>query len=369
MDNNEVVKILFLAASPNDAALLELDKEVRSIKENIRASKYASHFKIEDTWAVRDNDLLFQMNLHTPQIVHFSGHGTKTGELMVEGEDRSSRLISAQALQSLFRNFKNSTRLVILNACNSHIQAQMVAEDIDFVIGMSQPIGDNTAIVFISAFYSALGFGHSIQHSFDQALSQLQIKNLKQEHIPRLFTRTGVDASTTTWRELLTSTRQVASAQATNRPISIFISYAPEDDKFRQDLEKHFSVLRRNKIITITTVKSTLGGQVGEEKLLEYLNEADIVLLLISPDFMASDSLYDNELKPAMHRRQRGLTWVIPIIVRETADWKSDEFFGKLLILPRNEKPVSLWSDRDSALASIVQEVRRVINDIKEQRS
>ncbi|GHO83681.1 CHAT domain-containing protein [Dictyobacter formicarum] len=369
MDNNEIVKILFLAASPNNAALLELDKEIRSIKENIRASKYANNFRIEDTWAVRDNDLLFQMNLHTPQIVHFSGHGTKTGELLVEREDRSSTLISAQALQSLFRNFKNSTRMVILNACNSHIQAQMVAEDIDFVIGMSQPIGDNTAIVFISAFYSALGFGHSIQHAFNQALSQLQIKNIKKEHIPRLFTRTGVDASTTTWKELLASSKQPISAPAINRPISIFISYAPEDDKFRQDLEKHFSVLRRNKTITITNVESTLGGQLGEDKLVEYLNAADIVLLLISPDFMSSDSLYDNELKPAMNRRQRGLTWVIPIIVRKTADWESDEFFGKLLTLPRNKKPVSLWSDRDSAMASIVQEVRRVIDEIKAQRS
>ncbi|WP_160146194.1 CHAT domain-containing protein [Dictyobacter aurantiacus] len=362
MGNNDIVKILFLAASPKETKRLQLDLENRTIKEFIHRSTYRENFKIENEWAVEDDNLLYFMNYHHPNIVHFSGHGTSTGEFILEGENRSIRPVPGEALQSLMQRFKDDVRLVILNACNSSIQAEMIAKEIDFVIGMDAPIGDKAAISFISAFYQALGFGNSIQNSFEQGLTQLQIKDIPAEYIPHLFTRPGVNASTTTWRELLFSNRK-------DRPISIFISYAPEDDKFRQELEKQFSVLRRNKTITITTVKSTLRGEVSEDKLVEYLNAADIVLLLISPDFLASDSLYNNELTPAIHRRQQGLTWVIPVLVRETAEWQNDELFGKLAELPANHKPVSAWRDQDSALVSIVQGVRDVIKAIKDQRS
>ncbi|WP_338249011.1 CHAT domain-containing protein [Dictyobacter halimunensis] len=381
MGNNDIVKILFLAASPKETKRLQLDLENRSIKEFIQRSTYRENFKIESEWAVRDSDLLYLMNMHHPQIVHFSGHGTSTGELILEGQDRSLRPVAGESLQSLMRIFKNDARLVVLNACNSSIQAEMIAQEVDFVIGMEDLIGDGAAINFISAFYQALAFGNSIQNSFEQGIAQLQIKNIPAAHIPQLFVRPGLDANQADWRYLIAPTtpssqqktqRSSATGSSTSNttkePVSIVISYAPEDEKFRASLEKHFTTMRRNGDITIWHANSTAAGDDIIEKV-HYLNSADIVLLLVSKDFLSSDSIYENEIRPAIDRREKGLSRVIPIIVSETADWDKDKLFGNLFALPRQKKPVSAWKDEDSAMVSIVQDVRNVINDIRERHA
>jgi hypothetical protein len=378
------VKILFLAAAPYAKPRLELDIELRTIKEKIRVSKYRDNFYLTDEWAVRDGDILQLMNIHHPNVVHFSGHGTSTGELLFEGDQRVTRPIPPKVLQALLKNFKRDVHLVILNACHSYTQAKAVAEEIDAVIGMKHDVSDETAIVFISAFYLALGFGESVQNAFQQGITQLLIKNISEEDIPQLFTRPDIDASQITLKELAQTSQPQASPapqikarknsgedksamspQAKDRPLSIFISYAPKDESYCTDIEKHFSVMKRQNQIIIQHMKSTLGGEVGEEKILKYLNAADIVLLLISPDFIASDTLYENELKPAMYRRKQGLAWVIPIIVRETSDWKRDDLIGDLLELPRNKKPISNWDNRDQAITSIVRDVHKVMERLK----
>jgi CHAT domain-containing protein len=196
------VKILFLAASPATTAKLELDIELRTIKEKMRASRYRDNFHLTDEWAVRDEDILQFMKLYHPNIVHFSGHGTSTGELLFEGDQRIKRPIPPKALQKILKNFKGHVHLVILNACHTHKQAKAIAEDIDMVIGMRYAISDETAIEFISAFYLALGFGESVQNAFQQGITQLLIKNIPEEHIPQLFTRPGIDASRITLKEL-----------------------------------------------------------------------------------------------------------------------------------------------------------------------
>lgn len=373
-------KILFLAASPTSKARLELDIEVRTIKEKIRLSKYRDDLYLIDEWAVRDEDILQFMNLHHPNIVHFSGHGTSTGELLFEGNKRITRPIPPRVLQILLKNFKDHVHLVILNACHSHMQAKAIALDIDTVIGMEHNISDETAIVFVSAFYLALGFGESVQNAFQQGITQLMIKNIPEEHIPQLFTRPGIDASQITLRELAQTSqpplhieakeharedKAAMSPRAKDRPISIFISYAQEDKNYCAALEKHLSIMKRRNEITVQHMNSTLGGEVEKDKLLSYLNTADIVLLLISSDFLSSNTLYENELKPTMYRRKQGLTWVVPILVRN-ADWKHDDLIGGLIVLPRNKKPIEIWSNRDQAFTLIVEEIRKVIARIKE---
>ena len=263
------VKILFLAASPTATAKLELDRELRTIKEKIRLSKYRDNLTLNDEWAVRDEDVLQFINLHHPNIVHFSGHGTTTGELLFEGHKRAIRPIPPKTLQLLLGNFKNHVHLVILNACHSHIQAKAIAEEIDLTIGMQHAINDETAIVFISAFYLALGFGESVQNAFQQGITQLLIKNIPAEQTPQLFTRPGIDASRITLKELAQTSQPqteppqiipedklAVSPQAINRPISIFISYAPKDKQFCTDIEKHFSVMKRNNKIVIRQMEN-----------------------------------------------------------------------------------------------------------------
>ncbi|GCF09671.1 hypothetical protein KDI_32350 [Dictyobacter arantiisoli] len=361
------VQILFLAASPKQTMKVESDREIRTIKERINVSKYRNAFSIKNEWAVTDDGLSQYLYTYQPNIVHFSGHGTQTGELLFEDEQRKIRPITGDSLQALLHAFKNRIHLVVLNACHTHNQARMIAKDIDCVIGMSDIISDQASIAFVFGFYQALGFGESVQSAFDQGLTQIQIKNIPQHHIPQLFTRPGVDANRVTLKELaqVQPTQSGLSSRVIDRPISIFISYAPEDKRFCDTLEKQFSVLKRRHEVVIRRAENTLAGSVSAAVLADYLNEADIVLLLVSPAFMASDSIYEHELKPAFQRREQGLTHVIPIIVKETYEWWKDELFGELWSLPQEKQPVAAWDDKDSAAYAILKDVRRVIDELK----
>ena len=97
------------------------------------------------------------------------------------------------------------------------------------------------------------------------------------------------------------------------------------------------------------------------------LESAKIILLLVSADFLASDYCYDVELKRAMERHEAKEALVIPIILREV-DWKGAPF-GKLQALPKKAKPVTNWSNTDSAFANIARGIRRAVEEPKEKKS
>jgi hypothetical protein len=97
----------------------------------------------------------------------------------------------------------------------------------------------------------------------------------------------------------------------------------------------------------------------------EHLNTAQIILLLISPDFLASDYCYDIELTRAMERHAAGDASVIPVILREV-DWKSAPF-GKLQALPKNAFPVTSWENRDQAFADVARGIRQAVEELKKK--
>jgi hypothetical protein len=106
---------------------------------------------------------------------------------------------------------------------------------------------------------------------------------------------------------------------------------------------------------------NALGGDSIAEKRQEYMSTADIILLLISPDFMSSEDLYDNELRPAMIRSTQKRSVVIPILIRDTASWEEDQLFGNLQTLPRGKIPVPPRPNRDGAITLIIKEIRDTI--------
>lgn len=178
---------------PLQTAQLRLDVEFREITAKLRASEYRDVFQLIPILAARPDDLLQALNEHRPKIVQFSGHGAQTGELMFLDDQGYAKAITPNALNTLFMALKDDVRLVILNACYSEIQARAISEVIDCVVGMSDAISDDTAIVFIASFYRALGFGRSVQNAFDQGLVALRMQGLTNSEVPRLLTRTGVD--------------------------------------------------------------------------------------------------------------------------------------------------------------------------------
>ena len=188
-------KILFLASSPEEEAPLRLDEEMRAIEQKINASEHRDAVELVSRWATRPDDLLQHLNTHKPTVVHFSGHGSYVGELVLMDDARHAKPVSPAALRALFAVLKDNIQLVVLNACYSQVQAKSISEVIDCVIGMNDSIGDDAAIRFSASFYRAIGFGRSVKEAFEQSKVSLMLEGIPEEKTPELFVRSGVDPS------------------------------------------------------------------------------------------------------------------------------------------------------------------------------
>lgn len=199
ISKRRTMKITFLASNPISSNRLALDEEARLIEQKVRGSKHRDQVDFRTRWAQRPEDLQQALLEDEPMIVHFSGHGGGAIGIVLHSEDQNDeRLVAENALTDLFRIFKDNIRVVVLNACYSEVQAKAIVQEIDFVIGMSDSVGDEAARFFAAAFYRGLAFGKSIQSAFDLGLNELRLVGLGHEdHIPQLLVRSGVDPSTT----------------------------------------------------------------------------------------------------------------------------------------------------------------------------
>jgi CHAT domain-containing protein len=190
---NDKIKVLFLAANPTDTSALRLGQEVREIDEKLEVGTARESFELIQHHAVRVSDLQKVLLKHRPHIVHFSGHGSTTEEIVLEDNSGKSWAVNRQALTALFRVLKDNVRIVVLNACYSKPQAEAIKEVIDYTIGNNKAVGDQAAIAFAAAFYRALAFGRSVREAFELARLELDLFNISGSDIPELFTHEGVD--------------------------------------------------------------------------------------------------------------------------------------------------------------------------------
>jgi hypothetical protein len=187
-------KILFVASNPQTETALSLAEEIRTITNKIREAEYRDTLELESCWAARPDDLLLRLNESSPTIVHFSGHGTEEGELLLNADNEAESPVTTDALKSLFTVLRGKIRLVVLSACYSERQADAIVETIDCVVGMKAEVADEAAITFAGSFYRALGFGKSVQEAFEQGKTGLLLANMTVNATPVIRSRSGVDA-------------------------------------------------------------------------------------------------------------------------------------------------------------------------------
>jgi YD repeat-containing protein len=139
--------------------------------------------------------------------------------------------------------------------------------------------------------------------------------------------------------------------------ITVFFSYAHHDEALRNELEKHLAMLKRQGVIDTWHDRKIDAGQDVHEEISEYLGKADIILLLVSADFLASDYCYDIEMRRALERHQRGEARIIPIILRP-CEWQRAPF-GRLVAIPTDGKPITRFSNPDDAFLEVTQAIRK----------
>ncbi|MES9829478.1 MAG: tetratricopeptide repeat protein [Candidatus Thiodiazotropha sp.] len=152
-----------------------------------------------------------------------------------------------------------------------------------------------------------------------------------------------------------------------NEALSVFISYSHEDESYRIELEKHLSLLKRQGVVTTWNDRKIDPGREWEGVISDNLRSADIILFLVSSDFLASDYCYDVEVQIAMDRHGNGDAVVVPVILRHVD--LSGEQFMSLQALPRDAIPVAKWSDADEAFCNIAEGIRRIAASINSGRN
>ena len=148
---------------------------------------------------------------------------------------------------------------------------------------------------------------------------------------------------------------------------TVFFSYSHKDESLRDELEIHLSVLKRQGAISTWHDRRILAGGEIDGEISEYLEAADIILLLVSPHFLASSYINDVELKRALERHEEKTAFVIPVILHP-CDWHHAPF-GKLLACPKDGKPVSKHPNINDAFLDITQNIRRVIDELQAETS
>jgi internalin A len=153
----------------------------------------------------------------------------------------------------------------------------------------------------------------------------------------------------------------------TTQPVKVFYSYSHKDETLRDELETHLTLLKRQKFIESWHDRCISGGQNLDQQIDTNLQAADIILLLVSADFIASNYCYEIEMKEALLKHSKGEAVVIPIIIR-SVDW-TDAPIGKLSALPVDGKAVSSWENRDEAWKNVAQGIKRVVKDINSKKA
>jgi internalin A len=166
-------------------------------------------------------------------------------------------------------------------------------------------------------------------------------------------------------KDLLNGVEMTATLSAP--ALRVFNSYSHKDEELRDELATHLSLLKRQGLILPWHDRAITAGEEWKGKIDDALERAEIILLLVSADFLSSDYCYDVELRRAMERHEKGEAHVIPIILRDCS-WTSAPF-GKLQALPKDGKAVKAWPDRDTAWWNVEQGIAKAVNELQARRS
>lgn len=148
-------------------------------------------------------------------------------------------------------------------------------------------------------------------------------------------------------------------------PVRIFIAYARKDKAFLDDLRKHLQPLERSQRVKLWYDKDIEAGAEWEESIKKELNNANIILLLVSANAINSNYFYDNEMTGSLRRHENGEASVVPIILRP-CDWEETPW-GKLQALPKDGKPIELWVSEAEAYTNIVKQLKPIVANFEKK--
>lgn len=145
--------------------------------------------------------------------------------------------------------------------------------------------------------------------------------------------------------------------------LKAFLVFDEKDSEIKSELDSHLAALKRNEFIQIWDEEQIKAGAVRNQEIEQKLNEADIILLLVTSNFFHSDEIYENQLNAALRRHENRETVVIPILARSSL-WQSSIIGGLRTILPRNRIALNEQEDEATALADTIEQLEGLCSKI-----
>lgn len=329
-------KILILSANPNNSSKLRLEEEVREIHHGLERAIRREHFEIITKWAVQVDDLRRALLDHSPQIVHFSGHGTGSDGLALENNSGALQLVSTQSLARLFKLFQDKVECVLLNACYTEVQAEAIHQNIDCVIGMRTVVGDRTAIEFAIGFYDALGAGRSYEDAFEFGCTAIDLEGLSSSETPVLKSR---------------KSNQGTIPTPTQR---IFISYKRNVEPDEPVATQVYQALSQQHNVFID--QRLLVGTRWAESIETELRNADFLIVFLSKQSVNSEMVqWEISLAQELALLQGGKPVILPVRLADT------EAFPHPLNIYLNQINWALWQSVEDT-PRLIEELRQAIH-------
>lgn len=375
MNNTPVVFLAFAQDhARNEGYLRNLKKERIALSDILRKNEEDGQIElvVEPDVTIQDIFRVFSEERYRNRIAvfHYAGHASGRG-LHVEGREGINQLAHAAGLTQLF-SFQKNLQFVFLNGCSTEEQVQGLKKaGVDYIIATSRSIADDVALSLARQFYQTLGEYCTIQDAFDIAKAYIETEKGADNY--RAFFRpdwekkdviTGLpwklwvtEGKTANWQ---LNSHQIHYGEQPN--FKVFLVYAEEDKKQKNELLKYLKPLSRRKQIDALDTAILGAGTEMRKVLDQHFKEAKIVLLLLTPNFMASDDCYDL-MQQAMDKHEDGVALVIPILM-QTALIEDEEFL-KLEPLPRNRKFVNTWEDESSAYTHIAKQIKYAVDLLK----
>lgn len=182
----EHINILAVFANPRDTESLRLGAEDRAIRECIKLSKGRDYLHLDVRHAATIHDVRRALLEKDYRIVHFSGHGADEGLVLEDGLGYR-RPVPQEALAEFLSDYSPPIECVILNACYTIAQGEMISMGVPYTIAMKTAISDEGAIEFTRGFYDAIGAGKSIEFAYKEGCRTIKLMNLPEGDIPVLL--------------------------------------------------------------------------------------------------------------------------------------------------------------------------------------
>ena len=148
--------------------------------------------------------------------------------------------------------------------------------------------------------------------------------------------------------------------------VRVFVSYAHRDERDMERLNAHLKLAERQRLISVWYDRMLKAGDAWDPRILDELNRADIIVMLVSADFLASEYIFEKEFPRALERHRANDATAIAVILKDCEWFQTDVQY--IQVLPKDGRPVKKWVQRDTAWTAVATTVRRTAEAIRMKR-